>query len=327
MAADSPQHNPQHPEASTADRALGLAVAAGGHVLGTLVVFSVFVLLYFNGVARHVAIDALAQPRFLADHWGDLALQLGLSACLWALVVIGVKVVAHARRDRKEVTRLSANRGAVLTETLIVFPVLLLLTCGLIQLALNSTAGLLTTLASYHAGRTAAIWAPEAAAGRNDVDMAIVEDKVRIAAASLIAPVVPSAYVSRCNDRSEALDDKIDLMQTAMSGNWSTQANAVRASGERPNLSVAAAFDTQAFGARGIPKLRFAYCATEIEVRPVNDEKVVTDLLYHHQQAIPLTEFVFGERRTVGGRLGWFMTLDRSYETTMQIAPNPVSPL
>ena len=73
-----------------------------------------------------------------------------------------------------------------MTETLIVIPVYILVMLGTMQLSQNMMAGLLTTLSAFEAGRTAAVWIPEAESGRNGVSDDLVNDKVRIAAATVV---------------------------------------------------------------------------------------------------------------------------------------------
>lgn len=303
------------------------------HLLGVATVF--FLTFWMHG-SEEVA-------RTMGEAWGyglfeqnrlELAIHVGLSASLWALLVIAFKLVSHALRKEKRVNRLVlAKRGTVMTETLIVIGPLLLLTLGLLQLTLNSTAGLFTSLAAFQAGRTVYVWDPETDGtwGRNGgQSKAEVAERARIAAASVLAPVTPSDYATTCST-SGRFDKKLEAMMSATLGAagtfGATSAAGVRAlaAGKKlafqSELTVTQAYDTDSFAMRGPIKMFMAYCHTGVDYRNDGENNIIA-VAYDHRQVMPLVGPIFGQVKGTGR----FSTVERSFTMPRQLHPNPTPP-
>lgn len=293
-----------------------LAAASALHLLGVAVIFCLFGWWILPGEA-HPAIAQAYSLGVFSEHPQEVLLHAGISACLWALLFIAWKLLTTASEEKTP--RLVRARGTVIVETIIVFPVFLLITLGLVQLALLNTAGFLTTLGAFKAGRVVAIWYPEALEGRNGVDLALVEEKARLAAASSVAPVAPADFVFSAGDcvASDSLDAKLEAL-----GDLGHDTSPASAYGQATpeNLSLATAFDQSDFATRGQTKLLFAHCATTVEY-VVSGHEVLTRIQYQQQIAMPVVSLVFGEPATVAGRQGFYATIERDHRTTHQIVP------
>lgn len=305
----------------TLRRCLGWLTTGLGHLLGAAVVFAVSSWLLIPTESR----DALQE----AYHHGvvesmttEILLHAGLSACFWALLFIGFQLLRIPTAD--DAARMVKSRGTVIVETLIVFPVFLLLTMGLMQLALLNTAALLTTLGAFHAGRTAAVWYPEARAPRLEVDMGTADDKIQMAAAAAVAPAVPSDFIAECNQNSRTLDARLEALEDLGHENQPS----VR---DDATLSLAAAFDGADMSSRGLNKLSFAHCATEVDYEPGGDPAdgpapIDVRVVYHHQLAVPFVNSIFGSGDKIAGRTAHYSEIVRTHSTTMQVPPNPELP-
>lgn len=297
------------------------SVGAGLHLLGVSVVWVASLWLLLPAESHAALVDAYHQGAF-GPRPHEWLIHLGLSACFWALLVIAWKLCFSPAADRAP--RLIRARGAVMLETIIVFPVFLLLTLGLVQLTLLNTSGLLSTLAAFKAGRTVAIWYPEYLEGRNGVDLDLVEEKARLAAASSLAPVAPSDYVINIGDcpASESLDAKLETL--ADLGHEEMNAESFD-DATKDKLSVATAFDQSNFTSRGQAKLIFAHCATTVDYL-VNGHEIHTRIQYQQQIAMPVVAYIFGDIDVVGGREGYYTTMERDHITTHQIQSRARAP-
>lgn len=295
-------------------------------------------LLHFLGIAlvyvaiwwlmlppeTHKALHEAASYGLFVDQPHALLFHGLLSACFWVLLVLVVQVFKQPAEQRQ--LRLVRARGTVIVETLIVLPVFLLITLGLLQLTILNTAGLLTSLGAFKAGRAVSVWAPEADEGRLGVNYSIVDEKARLAAASAVTPVAPSDFVHSCTG-STSLDAKLDAIRSV--GHATSMNPNMKAHGSRSNLSVSRAFDHSNFLIRGQSKLSFAWCATEVVIEPAQPrpaERFTVTVIYQQQMAMPFVEVVFGDFREVAGRTGFYTQLERSYSTTAQIKPNRTAP-
>lgn len=321
-----------------------------GHLIGTAVVAVLSLALTLDGSGRAGVWEALQTDAFVQQNIGALAAQLGLSACIWALMVIGFLYVRESLRG--EQNRVVARaRGTVMMETLIALPVMLLLIFGLTQLTLNSTTGLMTSVASFQAGRTVWLWHPETHRdhGRNGgVSAENIEERARIAAASVLAPVAPANYSHDCNSTSALFDAKLEtfiasagalgfvseFVSQAFPGSpnitgMGAQAIKVYADiqnkGAGINLNLARAFDTHAPALRGPLKFYYAYCSTTVTYGEANGYLEAT-VVFRHKQVVPLVGRIFGERS--GGLLGseYHSTVRRSFQMPSQRHPNPLVP-
>lgn len=315
-----------------------LSVACIGHTLGVLSCGAALLALSVPEHSWPLMMEALQQGVSLGQMRVDGAALLGLSAVIWAVLYLGGKQMMGARRGEEKVARVARlSRGTVMTETLIVIPVYLMVMMGSMQLSQTSIAGLMTTLAAFQAGRTASVWVPEATSGRNGVDEALVKDKIRVAAAGVIAPVVPANFLSSCSEASNSttLQNMIKGLRAAGHLPLGAYAN-TRATGLRRDLNVAQSFDDMSMLFRGVPKLTFAYCATTVSGwEMVSDPDggsssasfIKTTISYKHQASMPFVEVIFGDLETVGQRVGYFSEIKRSYTMPIQMEPNPISPL
>lgn len=323
--AIKPPQAPDDPQSRSAlaARAAGYLTTGAGHLVGTATIFALSWMVLTSPETRDLTVEALSHG-LLSHVKVEIWLQIGLSACTWAL---GVMAFHAIRSARQRTPRLVKARGTVIIETLIVFPLFLLVTMGLLQLTVNNTAGILTTLAAYNAGRTLAVWHPEADVGRNGVNRAMATDKARVAAAVAVTPVAPSDFVysmSNCNNHSEAtLGPKIESM--TMGGHVTDVSLNVKAHGNREHLTVSGAFDQSSFLSRGQRKLNFAYCATTVTYTTSGSE-VTARVEYKHQNAMPMVELIFGNFETVAGRAAFYSTIEREFTTTLQIPPLTNSP-
>jgi hypothetical protein len=286
------------------------------HLLGVCVVFCVVGWWLIPEEAHSAISQAYAQGVF-AEQPHEILLHAGISLCGWALLFIGWELFVSGNEARSP--RLVKARGTVIVETIIVFPVFLIVLLGLVQLALLNTAGFMTTLGAFKAGRTVAIWYPEALQGRNGVDLALVEEKARLAAASSIAPVAPADYIvveGQC-PASGSLSAKLQALGDF--GHGDSPASSFE-HGVEENLSLATAFDQSDFSTRGQTKLLFAHCAVDVDFA-VGGQEVLTQIQYQHQIAMPVVTLLFGQPSTVGGREGYYAIIERDHRTTYQIEP------
>ncbi len=316
--------------------------------LATLVVHTIGVGVIFTATIWTHGSEAAGEAAATAWEWGllfnnanEYLLQVGLSACLWALAVIVFKLVAIAHRDARaeklKPTRIALKaRGTVLTESLIVLPVFLLLTLGLIQLTLNNTAAIFTSLAAFQSGRTVHLWAPENSgsswARNGGVSSDNIQERARVAAASVLAPVAPSQYLDGSCSTSSLFNNKLEAMMSVTLGAagslGSASAGTVRAlamgreMSTRNNLTVTKAFDSDKFAVRAPIKLLIAYCHTAAEVRTTNGMHAVT-VTFSHKQAMPLVGRIFGSVIKTSGR---YNNVVRTYNIPQQISPNPAHP-
>lgn len=272
----------------------------------------------------HTALQEAAAHDVFLHQPGALLYHAALSACFWAMLLILFGILQKPREHQQ--LRLVKARGTVIVETLIVFPVFLLTSLGLLQLTILNTAGLLTSLGAFKAGRSISVWAPEADHGRNGVNYALVNEKARLAAALAVTPVDPADFVYSC-DGSTSIDTSRDAMKSlghAIEVNPNVQLH-----GSRSNLSLSRAFDHSNFFIRGQSKLSFAWCATDVEITPSSPssgENFTVTVRYQQQMAMPFVEIVFGSFDEVGGRGAFYTEIQRSYATRAHIEPNADTP-
>ncbi len=297
------------------------------HTLGALCVAALlwtWMLPPAHRASLHEAMDAGA----LGFTSGEVLLHLALSACFWAFLAICYHLFRSARSN--PTPRLVKARGTVITETIIVFPVFLLLTMGLIQLTIVNTAGLLTSLAAYKAGRVAAVWSPEMV--RDNIDANTVHEKMHVAAAASVAPVAPSDFVQLGCDFEDSttlqamLDANVEIGHVTDLGPVGRNLHGFRGG----QLSITRAFDHSNFIIRGQRKLKFANCAVSVSVtfNPTDNRRgtATATVQYKHMMAIPIAEVVFGSADVVGGRAAHYSEIVRQYEVPYQFPPRLATP-
>lgn len=289
------------------------------HLLGSATVFAASAWLLLPAASRQ-ALQTAYHQGFFGDIPDELLLHIGLSICLWSLLWIIWKILSTAPETTKP--RLVRAKGAVILETLLVLPVFLLLTLGLLQLTLLNTAGLLTTLGAFKAGRAVAVWHPEALTGRNGVDDSLVEEKAHLAAAAAIAPSAPSDFeYTDCSElNNDTFEARIDALEEQ--GHTTSNYSIAKSGDDRADLTLSSGFDTSGFDIRGQRKLSFAYCATTLDIQ-TDDGEVHVVIEYQQQMAMPIAEVVFGDRQTVAGRSAFYSTITREHRTTHQLQPPP----
>ena len=308
---------------------------AMGHVTGVAVILCVFALLYVDenvfaaieiGVYHKSFYDLVKVP---------ILLQVGLASCIWAFIVIAFHWVRLSLREQKSQTHvLKRARGTILTETLIVLPVFLLLTSGLAQLSINSNASILMGVATFQAARTSWLWEPEtrAANARNNMAGATgaVNEKARIAAATVLTPVVPAEFRGTCNFSND-LDQRMRAFGAAGAYAGAGGAQAVRGlttpqdNGLGVNTTYWMAYDTSTFAERGAKKFFIAYCLTRASMS-MNGELVRTTVNYDHMNVFPWFGYIFGRRKVAAGNLGYYMEMEGTSEIQRQIDANPREP-
>jgi hypothetical protein len=230
----------------------------------------------------------------------------------------------QAGRRKAKTLAVVKPKGTIVTETLIVFPIFLLLTFGLGQMAVNSMAGLLTTLGTFQAARTIAVWGPEQGNNRSGTTVTrdMVIDRARIAAAGVIAPVAPMSAGNIACTKSDAFND----LQAAMVG-----AGFVGTETPARYSSFASSLDKAAFAQRGPAKLAGAYCSTTVDFTgtvltgpdETGVERFTAQVTYAHKMVFPLVGLAFGGTLSPGG---WITEVQRSYTLTHHLTPNPELP-
>ncbi len=206
-----------------------------------------------------------------------------------------------------------------MTETLIVLPIFLLFTSGLAQMGINAMAGLLTTVGTFEAGRTLAVWGPEIGNARvNGVSRADVSERARLAVALVVAPVATTtlSQINKCST-SPTLDKLLKGM--VASGVLSTP----NAGGRVSIWSFSEAFGKESFATRAPAKLKSAYCSVEIDNSvfaniPTTGTKganFTVKVKYNHQAVFPMVSQIFSNSG-----------ISRSYVMRSHIPPNDCLP-
>lgn len=266
---------------------------------------------------------------------GPLAVHLALSALVWSL---GAGVVAGIRRRwTGPVNRwLAGNKATVMTETLIVVPVLLLVVMGIAQLAVNNIAGMLLNYGTSQAARSVWVTEPETRplagrAGRMGIDERDVRRRARIQVAAAMTPVAPSHYES---DR-RVDDEMFEKLRASFLGPQIAEVPRETGSavlGEADRLddfeasgrqSFIRALDGQSFPARTVRKFSSAYQAVDLEIdEPILGDDIGVEVSYHHLISFPLVGPVFGEYDEVGDTEAYYATFERDAHYHRQVPPN-----
>jgi hypothetical protein len=306
-----------------------------GHLVavGAVAVLVAVVLLPIATLENIVQAHATV-PYILEQSLPALAVHVGLSACLWALVVIAYLLWKNP--DARP-TRVLAHRGTVMVETLVILPLFFLLTFGLAQLAVNNVAGILANVAVYQSARTAWLWQPEIGVDRAGHSMTTpeVQDRSRIAAALVMTPAAPGNFMSNPIG-SDAFDKTRFAMaagQLPMGAGAGDFGSLMAAAGSvdptvatRNNLSLSTALDESSFLRRTVLKFSHAYEATSVEINETAANVEVT-LTYKHHQVMPLVNRFFGDFGNAGARVGYFTTVNRTYSFPLQpYTPNGALP-
>ncbi|RAL20634.1 hypothetical protein DL240_16515 [Lujinxingia litoralis] len=258
-------------------------------------------------------------------------LHLGIAALVWGLVYgAGALVKRGLARDVSNPRRFKPTQGAVFVETLVVFPVFLLLTFGLLQLSIVNLTAALMQVAGYQGARAAWVWQPEADAGRSGVDQAEVNERARIAVALVMAPVVAGdiQMVGReISPQAEAMARAmyVRFALDVSAGGLASLLFPVGGNDPTTELSAARAFDSDGFDRRAVRKFLFSYMMTEMGEGLASSDGigVIHDgnstgvrFKFHHYLAMPLVGGLFGEPKLfvgMGGRRGYYRTWEHEY--------------
>lgn len=320
------------PSAARTGPQIGATLAAGGvHLTGWVGVAAVLLLVLLGTGHVQWLWDA---HRLFGDpsYYGrELAIHLGLSAVIWALLVVLWKTAWAAKTSPARLVK--RGQGTVITETIIVLPVLLFIILGVSQLAVNNVANMLLNYGATQAARTVWVWAPETqplvGSPRMGVTDSQVEDMARIQAAAAMTPVAPSSFAAgRAADSlafermratllaSQMLRGPNDAGRDAL-----MDADSMDAFDAADSLTFVRALDSANFAERTVRKFTSAYMAAEVEVLR-EDNQVGVDLTYHHQITFPLVGLVFGSSGSVEGAAGYYMPMHREVFFRAQVEPN-----
>ena len=259
----------------------------------------------------------------------QVALHVGIAALGWGLLVLAWQYLQEARRSQIGSRRLVKARGTVLVETLIVFPVLLLLLLGISQLAIHNIANMLSNAAAYHAARAVSIWHGEPSC----TGTCSPERMAALQAAMILAPVVPSHQIGY---RSDELPDHLlkamgimvatqrPLLSADMGFHGITDAKQ-HLNNQHQSFSFVSAFDTASFPVRSAIKLAGAYVATSVSYT-ISGRRLEVEMEYKHRVSLPMMSGIFGEFDIVGGRTGHYSSFQRSVHLPAQVAPNRTLP-
>lgn len=309
------------------------------HVLGTSLVGLLLLLPYINTTFVDAYVSALGHEGFRTFGLLDVLIHVGLSACVWAMIALTWTVVT-AKREKARAVKLT--RGTVITELLIILPVWMVLSMGLMQLCITNIAGILTNLATFQAARTVWVWHGESTSGRSGAGYATVMSKAHVQAAMSLAPVAPGDYFHDpfffvSNDlkaaRAGMLAQQLPLLTEDQGQLGYPLAYALELEdldgllkfGDKKGLSLTRSLDSTSFRLRSVRKLTWAYHATTvvpITLGPASGALVV----YRHQIAMPLVPQFFGELGMVMGRTGYYRTIVREFSYVAQRPANPDYP-
>lgn len=311
------------------------------HLLGVTIVMCVTTVPFIDMAAVEAYASAMHYPEFRIFSMTDLLLHLGLSACIWALCYISYQLI-RARLRTQKLRTVKVSRGTALTETLIILPIWMMLSMGIMQLSITSIAGVLTNLATFQAARAAWVWSGEVAGNRAGVSYTTMVSKARVAAAMSLAPVAPGDYLhdpyvllsaSLKQARAGMLAQQLPMLvadQGAVAEplvyllEMEDVAGLIRY-GDRANLQLARSLDSTSFRLRSVRKLTWAYHATTVIPASVLGRAGAV-VIYQHQIAMPLVPQVFGVRGNVMGRVGYYRPIVREFDFPAQVPANPKYP-
>lgn len=291
------------------------------HASGVLAVLSIVVVANVNAEVARAFVLALDDPTFYGLVTVPWLTLVGVSACLWALIWISGLWVLESRKERRRLS-VVRTRGTIMTEFLIVLPIYLLLTSGLAQLSVNSSAKVLTSLATFQAGRTAWLWEAETRSGnvRNGATKADGVERARIAAASVLAPVVPAEFFGTCS--YSATFDETSRAMTLMPANLARGLSIGQVQASPENRFYNVAFDDSVMLERAGKKLFLAYCHTSVDYS-MGGRGIKTNVTYNHLNAFPWFAYIFGEPKISAGNFAYYSVMRAEYSLPLQIPANP----
>lgn len=314
---------------ATDPSAVTVALKATGHLLGIAVTAVALLLLampfgHALPVLGHIFTDNALVELTITEG----AIHLGLATSLWVAFV----VLFHQFSKVKEVKTVKLREsGAVLTETIVVLPVMLLIIFGLAQVAVNNIAGMLANVAAYEGARSAWVWAPEINEGRGDdtIDASDVDERSKIAAALVMTPVAPGDYRQWSSGGSTEFEN---VREAIFKGQYPIVGSSIpnigglisTGSGLASNneLRFSKALDESTMRMRTLKKFTHSYSAVDTASADVQNEEIVFDLTYYHYQGFPIVGVGFGERlyttNAPGNRPGYYLKIERRVKLPMR---------
>lgn len=269
---------------------------------------------------------------------GEIGIHLGLSAALWTMLYLSCLAIRTRQGSSRAMRVVKRARGTVITETIIIMPVLLLLLLGLSQLAVLNIAGMLMNYGASQAVRAVWVWAPELEplnnqTARRGVTEDLVRDRARIQAALAVAPVAPADFRAT---GAEASEDFMKMRGAILAG------QALRPPNDAGRVSIDEAhgryqftgseertfyraFDSTNFVDRSVRKFTFAYQALDVELI-LEDEEVGAVVTYQQKIMFPFITNVFGTPGSVAGLPGHYTAIRREFIQSAQVAPNAELP-
>ncbi|MGM0556678.1 MAG: TadE family protein [Myxococcota bacterium] len=320
-------------ETETSWQLVGLEVA--GHTLGVSVTA---VALLWLAMPIETALPLLGHvsgdSRLMQMNIAEVGIHVGLALALWGLIVF---LYSRFKKVKEVKTVKLQQTGAVLAETIVVLPVMLLLIFGLAQVAVNNIAGMLANVAAYEGARNAWVWAPEVGRGRGNsaINTSDVDERGKIAAALVMTPVAPGDYRNIPGGESDEFENVREVMLKgqfpivggAMPGISSLISGAGALNNQEMRFSKA--LDESSMMMRSIQKFSFAYASVEIASATVDDStrEVEFELEYLHHQAFPVVGLIFGERlythEAPNNRPGRYLRIKRKVRLPVQKCPTP----
>jgi len=311
------------PDRTSNDRTCvwGWAVSMIGHLVGIAVVAAALAAWLTDPGSRAAIRHALRHEIYPAATLRHVGVHLGIAAVVWAMIAVawrGFRAGDH-RASR-------CRRGAVMLETVIVFPVALVLIMGLAQLAVLNIAATLTDFAGYEAARAAWIWEGERQAGRmgQTTATADVEEYARLQAAMVLTPAAPGAHrqsgdlphrAERTRGMLVGAQIPVPLDDAGHRGMQMARLLQAQGAGQAPDpgeTSFALAIDPGNNLQKTVRKFNWAYRATEVDISTPSDQDIQVDLTYRHFCAFPVVGALFGEGTSHAGREGYFRDMSRS---------------
>lgn len=269
--------------------------------------------LWASDIAGLFLSTAQEEPALKAYLLKNLMIHAGISTVLWFLLAMVAQGLWRARgRGPRGIRR---SRGSIYVEFLAVIPVFLLLTFGLIQLAIINIGGALSQMAGYQAARAVWIWGPEVSVNQlypgDNITWTDVAERARIAAALVMTPVAPGAYAMGAGGTSaefQALRRSMLSRFTVAPGAAANLAAGGGAGGQESSLQRS--LDDSTLPIRAYQKFTFSYLSTDLAGPGtgliVEPNAMGVRLKYYQHMAMPIVSHIFGEPRSQGGRTGYY---------------------
>ena len=284
------------------------------HVTAVLIIFCLTLLPFFGGGRLEGLLTSLESSSFAAAVLPSFGIHIVISALIWGVCYGGWIGWAKRRsaQDAGPERSMALSRGTVIMETLVAFPLLLLMIFGMAQMSVNNSASILAKLATYEAARTVWVWHPER--DRFDLSDSDIEDRARVQAAAVLTPV---ASPQGGTPNSEPFRQ---MRGSLFAAQWPTGSSDAGMVGQHiadgvadadselmalldDTRSFSAALDTSSYPIRSIRKFTGAYLEISVEMLEVEVENddgdmkphVGAELTFRHLQRFPMVGRLFGD--------------------------------